>query len=204
MLTLSLCFYGVTTSRTVWRTATNEERKDDTLFLLTLYFCLFPHPLFTYLHIRMLAIRTTNDTTVNLSLSFHTHTHKAFWCSYTEEAGVNYWAKQELKRWTAQKRIRNWAPSPQTHIRTKRHTLCHHLSHPQQPQQHTFVPQLEALRLPTHLSLQWRQLNQHNMRFCTRKTQIMSVHCKSDSQQQVGLVIETIKVRNNTWTTVVV
>lgn len=90
---------------------------------------------FPYIFTHMLAIAATNDATVTLSLSVfgkltffpslkctNTHTHKYTQvCGsgdtpsprHTVKAGVNYRAKQELKRWTSQTG-RNWTFYTQT------------------------------------------------------------------------------------------
>ncbi len=129
------------------------------LLTLCLPFCLFTHHLshtnFTYLYTHMLAIRTTNDKTVNLSLSLfnlllfchtntrtkETHTHtclRLFGATpslcHTEEAGVNYRVKRELKRWTAWRRRRNWTPFPHTYTHTYTVATSHtHSSHNNTP-----------------------------------------------------------------------
>lgn len=108
----------------------------------------------------MLGIRSTNDATASLfsasSLSYaHTclelfGTAPSLCC--TEEAGVNYRAKQELKRWSARERRKKIGhlPRRQTHTRAQRDIRRCHLTHQLQLQQHTFVPQLEALQLICH------------------------------------------------------
>lgn len=107
----------------------------------------------------MLAIwamdRTVNLPLVNSFASLNTHKRSGRFGAgpshrHTEKAGVNYRVKRELKRWMAQKR-RDLTPSPRRH---------HHLIHPQhQPQQCTFVPQLETPI--AHLSSRWRGFHQH-------------------------------------------
>lgn len=97
-----------------------------------------------FLHIYTYACWQSEQLMIRLSISLffqltfslsHTHAHtqthrhtrlRLFGAApslcYTEEAGVNYRAKQELKRWTTRERRRNWTPSPHTHAHTKRHT----------------------------------------------------------------------------------